>query len=670
LLSTGEKLLLLFIIGFFTFLFLQAVHLRWRLVKRGRPDGRLRGVPKRLVRTLWLVLTQKILVRHRFLPGLMHAFIFWGFLVFLISTLNILINAFFGEFSLLGSGVVSRIHLFLLNIFALLVILGVIFLGIRRFLFRPEPLTEPRKENEVLIYGKRAKHAQIESFIVLFLIFILMVTFLLERSALLNMGRGDSADVIASLFTPAFSGLPDSALFILRKISWWGHIVGVFLFLAIIPRSKHLHILTGAIDVFLKRDKPYGVLDPIDLEGSEIWGASKLEELPRKSLFDAFACIECGRCQDNCPAYEAGTSLSPKWLIVNLREVMLKEAKGLLKGEGSDSTLIGSVMTEEALWACTTCGACMEACPMDIEHIPAILEMRRSKVLVEGNFPKELNPLFKGLEGQGNPWGIFQGERMSWSEGLNVVTVKENPEPDVLYWVGCASSFDDRAKRIARAMIKIFENAGISYAVLGEEEMCTGDPARRTGNEYLFDMLAQKNVETLKKYRFCEIVTHCPHCYTTLKDEYSQYGLKLRVRHHTQFILGVLKEGKLNLKRRLEADLVFHDPCYLGRHQGIYSQPRDIIRSLGPKRFVEMKRNRERSFCCGAGGGRMWMETRRGEKVNEIRSREALGTGSEVLVTACPFCMRMLHDGLAQIGGEEKMKVSDIAELVTEMMEG
>jgi len=666
-LTIPERVALLLVIGVSVWIFLSAVILRMRLVKRGKPDGRFDNLFFRFIRAIWLAFSQRVLVRHRPFPGLMHAFVFWGFVVFLISTFNMIVGAFHEGFSLLGSGWVSEVHRFLLDLMAILVSFGVVALGIRRFIFKPDALTYPRKENEVLILKGRARHAQVESFVVLLLIFILMISFILEEGASVALEAGHPRGAfLGAWFGTIFLGSSELTLKVLERIGWWVHLVGVFTFLAIIPQSKHFHIFTGIVNVFLKRFKPYGYLETIDLENTEVWGATTVEELNQKNLFDTFACIECGRCQDNCPAYLSGLSLSPKWLIVNTRELLLEERKSLLKGEKAQTPLVGNVFTEEALWACTTCGACMEVCPMDIEHIPSILEMRRAQVLMEGKFPKELNPAFRGLESQANPWGIFSGDRMKWAEDLKVVTVEDNPSPDILYWVGCASSFDDRAKKIARSMIKIFEKAGISYAVLGNEEKCSGDPARRTGNEYLFQMLAEENIKTLKKYKFKKIVTHCPHCYSTIKFEYPQFGGEFEVVHHSEFIEDLIKKGKILLKAPVGKKVTFHDPCYLGRHNGIYEQPRNVIKYSTGNSPIEMDRTRERSLCCGAGGGRMWMETRRGQRVNEIRAEEALKTGAEVIGTACPFCMRMLVDGLGAKDPDGKMEVKDIAELVAE----
>lgn len=668
-LTIPERIVLLFVIGISTWISLSAIILRMRLVESGKPNGQLDNPFYRFFRAIWLAFSQRVLVRHRPFPGLMHAFVFWGFVVFLISTFNLIVGAFHGGFSLLGSGWVSALHRFFLDLMAILVTIGVVALGIRRFVFKPDSLAYPRKENEVLILKGRVKHAQVESFIVLLLIFILMLSFMLEEGSSIALGgRHASTEFLGIWVSTLFSGSKELILKILERVGWWGHIVGVFIFLAIIPQSKHFHIFTGIVNVFLKRFKPYGYIDKIDLEHTEVWGATTVEELPKRNLFNTFACIECGRCQDYCPAYISGLSLSPKWLIVNSRELLLGEKESLLKGEKSKTPLLGNVLTEEALWACTTCGACMEVCPMDNEHISIILEIRRAQVLMEGKFPKELNPAYKGLESQANPWGIFLGDRMKWAEGMNVVTVKENPSPDILYWIGCAASFDDRAKKIAKSMIKIFEKAQISYAILGNEEKCTGDPARRTGNEYLFQMLAEENIATLKKYKFKKIVTHCPHCYNTIKHEYPQFGGNFEVVHHSEFIENLLKEHKLSIKRPFGKKVTFHDPCYLGRHNGMYEQPRNVIKYSTGSSPIEMKRTRERSLCCGAGGGMMWIETKRGKRVNEIRAEEALETGADVIGTACPFCMRMLVDGLGAKDLEEKMEVKDIAELVAEVI--
>ncbi len=648
--------------------FARSFGLRIALVKRGRPDGRLDHLTKRLLRALYLALSQKPVIRIRWLTGLLHASIVWGFIVFLISTIDLTVALWTG-WSLVDHLPGHQVYLSLTDLFSLFVSLGVIGLAYRRFVLRPLALRIP-EDRPVIVNEHSRRHPQLHSAIVLLLIFSLMISYqLFEAGRILQGTMGGflpMGQLWASLLAPV-----SHAAGAIEKTFWLVHVVLVFVFLMFIPNSKHLHLITGTINVFLKREKPYGYVEPMDLENeeNEYFGAVQVQDLPQKNLFDTFACIECGRCNDFCPAFNAVSALSPKWMIVNTRELLLEEKDTLLKEGKGEKPLVGTVLSEDALWACTTCGACMEVCPMDIEHIPMILEMRRGQMQVEGKFPKELTPAMKGLETQGNPWGVWQGERLKWAEGLNVKTAKELGEAPLLFWVGCAASFDDRAKKVARAMVQILQAAGIEFAVLGEEEKCSGDPARRTGNEYQFYLLATENIETFRRYKVRKILTLCPHCYNTFKNEYPDYGADFEVVHHSEFLQELLASGRIQLKKPLGQKVTFHDPCYLGRHNGIYDAPREVILKVQPEDLVEMPHSRELSFCCGAGGGRMWMEETGKYKVNQLRTREAQETGAQVIGVACPFCMRMLEDGTREIQAED-LQVKDLAELVWEAMQG
>lgn len=664
-LSTPLKFLLALVVLISFYFFLTAVILRVKLVLKGKPGKNRKGIANRLLYALFESFTEKHVIRTRFLPGFMHAFIFWGFILFLFSTLHMLGEGFF-DAELLGEGSFFHVIRFLIDIISIFVLAGVIGLAIRRFLLKPEALHIPNPQNQVILKSHVEKYPQLKSAVVLFLIFFLMVTYLYTEGARMTLsGNFHSYQPVSNIAAYFLTFLNKETLSVTFQLSWWLHIVSVFIFLAVIPRSKHLHIFTGIVNLFLKRKEPFGVLDPMDFEETETFGATKVEELQRKNLFDTFACIECGRCQDSCPAYLAGASLSPKWIIVNLREHLLEEANNLLNKGESDWEIVGEIMSEEALWACTTCGACMDVCPMSIEHIPTLMEIRRAQVLMEGKFPKELTPAIKGLETQGNPWGIFSGERTEWTQGLEVKRIQENPDTEYLLFVGCAASFDDRAKKVAASLVKILNEAGVSYGILGEEEKCTGDPARRIGNEYLFQILAQENIETLKKYGIRKIITICPHCYNTIKNEYPQFGGNFEVYHYTTFLLDLIEKGKIKLKRKIDQKVTYHDPCYLGRHNGIYREPRKIIEFVS-QTILEMERRKSRSLCCGAGGGRMWMEETRGERISRIRTREASETGADLVVTSCPFCLRMFDDGIKELYLEEKFEVKDITEILLE----
>ena len=638
------------------FSFYRIVSFRYRIVLKGRGRPKvnfLRG----FLRVVERVFTQYALLRQRPISGLLHAFIFWGFFVFLLSTLDMLFSLF-GAPSFLEFEVLS-FYRFFLDTFSLLVIIGVTGLFIRRFFLKPEAITKPNPENEVLLYGKAKKGPQGESLFILFLIFILMLSYLFESSSGIKLGERLSSGKWLSGILLNF--VPGNVIF--WKFNYFLHLAVVFIFLNFIPLSKHFHIINGIINVFLYDLKSYAYMDKLDLENEEVpWGYSSPEELSFRERFDVFSCIECGRCQDLCPAYNSGSSLSPKYLIVNTRELLVEKGDKILKDEETGVKLKNTVISEEALWACTTCGACMEACPLDIKHIPYILNIRRAEVLVEGKFPEELAIFFKNMEQKQNPWGLWGGERVKWASGLDVPLAKDKKEFEYLYFVGCASSFDDRAQKIARSIVKILNHLNIDYAILGEEEMCNGDPARRAGNEYLFQMMAEANIEIMKQYNFRKIIVNCPHCYHVFKNEYPDFGFEKEVFHITELLRKYISEGKLKLKGNGK-EYTFHDPCYLGRHNGVFEEPRKLINSVG--KLNELKYSGEFSFCCGAGGARMWMETKKGKPVNQVRMNQIKEHGVENVLVACPFCLRMLEDGKKEIGADN-FKVFDITEIIAE----
>lgn len=670
-----EKALLLLTFAAGLYAFWQAFWLRIRLVRKGQPEVRWDQPLRRLFLALGRVIAQLCSLENRPLPGLLHAFVFWGFVIFLLVTLDHILGGLSPSWSYLRSPGFGNYYKTIADLFALLVLIGVLGLGVRRFLLRPEPLFPPPPQRGVLVNPRAGRKETVDSLVVLGLIAGLMVTYIgLEGAEIaLEELRGSPLPPTGQLLGLAFAGLSPGALTALHRFFWWSHILMVFAFLGVIPRSKHLHLLTGPINLFFRHLNPMGHLPhlKIDLENVDeetTFGVGKVEEFSWKRLFDTFSCIECGRCDDVCPAYLTEKPLSPKWLIVNTRELLLEETDRLLSGEGTSRSLVGTVISEEALWACTTCGACMEVCPMKIEQMFDIVDIRRSEVLMEGRFPTELNAAFTGMERQFNPWGLPPTDRMAWAEGLEVPTLAENPEAEILYWVGCAPSYDERAKKIARAFVRILRAAGVNFAVLGTEEKCTGDPARRAGNEYLYQMLAGENIQTLNRYGVRKIVTTCPHCFNTLKNEYPDMGGRYEVLHHTAFIARLLEENRLKLRADGLPALTFHDPCYLSRHNGLTEAPRAILQRLTTD-LREMERSGKKNLCCGAGGARMWMEETIGTRINVERSREALETGAEVIATACPFCMTMMEDGVKAHEAEGRVRVRDIAELVAERLQ-
>ena len=512
----------------------------------------------------------------------------------------------------------------------------------------------------------------------------------------------------------ALSGLSTDALSILARIGFWTHSTLVLLFLNLLPYSKHFHIITGVPNVFFRSTKPAGRLPLLaptaEAIGEKVMaaaedpvkappvGVNKIDDFSWKSILDFYTCTECGRCSDNCPAHKTGKLLSPKQFTLNLRDhlyehgetLVQEKAKSNTDGEGlprledaeageasqaepnaASKDLAANVIHPDVLWACTTCRACEEQCPVMISYVDKIVDMRRHLVLVKGEFPSQLNGPFQALEVNGNPWNLARMDRANWTEGLDVKTMADHPNAPVLYWVGCAASYDDRAKKIARATAKLLQAAGVDFAILGQEETCTGDPARRAGNEYLFAMLAEQNVATLNGYKdqggIKKIITACPHCFNTILNEYPDFGAKFEVVHHTDFLLGLVAERKLKPTQPVNGKMVFHDSCYLGRYNGVYEQPRDILKSIPGVELVEAEGwNRNKGLCCGAGGAQFWMEEQNKDRVNVKRTLQLLQTEAKTIATGCPFCQTMISDGLKAHGKEESIKQLDVAEILLE----
>ncbi len=531
-----------------------------------------------------------------------------------------------------------------------------------------------------------------------------------------------------SLFALGLMPLSTSALVVLAHAGYWSHATLVLVFLNILPYSKHFHIITAIPNVFLGDLTPRGRLRPIaanteglmekvekaseheDMNGARL-GYSRIEHFTWKDILDFYTCTECGRCSDNCPATTTGKVLSPKHLTLDLRNHLYQRQEEFLRlgdgiprvnldstpaddasqGSPAESTvseehggasgqdskagspyrpidLVPDVVQADVLWGCTTCRACEQQCPVNITYVDKIVQMRRHLVMIRGEFPGELNKPFEGMETNGNPWNLARVDRKNWAEGLSLPTLADAPRTEVLFWVGCAASYDDRSKKIARATAELMKAAGVQFAILGDEENCTGDPARRAGNEYLFSMLAETNIETLNGYQAQggarTIVTTCPHCFNTLANEYGDFGGSYQVVHHTDFLLGLLAEGRLKPTQTVRARVVFHDSCYLGRYNDIYQSPRDILSSIPGVELVEVEASRDRGLCCGAGGAQMWMEEQNQDRVNVKRTGQLLTTGADTIASACPFCMTMLTDGVKAAGTEDRVKNLDVVELL------
>jgi Fe-S oxidoreductase len=640
-------------------LFSRRMWLLYRLVRLGQPVNRFDDLPKRLEAEATVVLGQRKLLQ-RLGPGLMHAFIFWGFLILLTTILEAGGEVLQDDFTIPLIGRSAWLGL-LQDLFAALVIVGVEMAVYYRKLKRPERF--------------KGSHLEEADFI-LAMILGIMLTLIGLNAVKIALSVAESPATwtpLSRAVSFVFDDMSGSALSTFRQVFLWSHLVLILAFLAYIPYSKHLHIVTAFINVFFSNTKARGRLHPLQielesLEETEVkLGAATVRDLTWKEILDLYACTECGRCQAACPAWNTGKALSPKLLIMNLRDHLFDVGPELLRG-GADGEveqvpLNPDVIEDEVVWDCVTCGACVQECPVNIEHIDHIVDMRRNLVMGESRFPHEAGSLLRNLEGTSNPWGMSQDGRADWAEGLDVPILAEGePAPEYLYWVGCAASFDDRARGIARSVARVLQAAGIPFAILGSRELCNGDPARRLGNEYLFQTLARENIATLDGNGVRKIVVNCPHCFNTLRNEYPDFGGRYEVLHHTQLFARLIAEERITPTEEVRALLTYHDPCYMGRHNGVYGAPRQVLDAIPGLSTVEMPRHAERALCCGAGGARFWMEEPIGKRINMERTEEAISTGAGTLGVACPFCLIMLDDGAKAKQGA--IEVVDVAQVV------
>ena len=646
-----------------------------KYVAWGKGDLTLDHVSERIRGFLVNVIGQKRVIAEP--SGILHLFIFWGFLVLQLETIEYLIRGAVWNFhfSMIFGTAIYSIMLFFQDIMAGLIVVAMGILLVRRFILRP-------------------KHAVVswDAFIIACFILGLMITKFIANGAEIAfltpeaLGHDARFTPIALLFAKFFrsvglSPTSGTSAFWLYHVSYAIHVLIVAFFANYVPTGKHLHLIGAMPNIFFRKLEPLGALAPIDFEDETIesYGVGQVEELHWKQLLNTYACTECGRCENYCPAYNTGKPLNPMMIIHKVKDQLREKGKRVVREKDAEAVaaeiesgdyqmLTGSVITAEELWSCTTCGACVANCPVFIEHVDTIVDMHRYLALTLAEMPVEVSRTFKNIQNNANPWGISSTRRADWAEGLDIPLMSELDEaPEYLFWVGCAGSFDDRQKKVSRAFAKILRSAGISFAILGGEESCTGDPARRIGEEYTYWTMATTNIEVLNGYNVQKIVTTCPHCFHTIGKEYPQLGGHYTVIHHTELINELLDQGHLDLVGQGHMKVTYHDSCYANRWNDEYDSPRTLLDAVPGVEIVEMELHGKQSFCCGAGGGRMWMEEHIGKRVNIERTDQALAINPDAIAVACPFCLTMFDDGLKN-RGKGDMPLFDLAELIADTL--
>ena len=609
-------------------------------------------------------------VTRKDLAGIGHALMFWGFGLFVIGyVIFVGLGAGFGLATFFIGSTFERVLLSIMDIAALLFIVAVLMAVIKRYITKPERLERKESTKEKIIQA-----ALFSVMAILMLLFYSMEGF--RYAAYNNPGTFPLiGSAIARLLIG--SGMLQSTLLNTFMVIWWVNYALLLVVVVYIPNSKHLHPLFSPANILFSERGPKMTLLPIPMEGEETFGVSKIQDFTWKQLLDLCACTWCGRCQANCPAHQSGKTLSPREVILNLKEHLLEAGPELLKPQtvtakdGNAKELIGGVVTEEEIWACTTCGACQELCPVNIEHVRKIIDLRRNLVLTQNKMPESAQLMLRNMQSRGNPWAGVQTLRLrgDWTNGLDIKVLAEGDKVDTLFWVGCTGALVERNVKATLSMTRVLKAAGVDFGVLGDTETCCGDPARRAGYEFQFQIMAEQNIENFKNHNIKNIVTFCPHCYNTLKNEYPKYGGDFKVVHYTQLIADLIKQGKLKLTNELNSKITYHDPCYLGRYNDIYQEPRQILKTIPKVKLEEMERSRNKSFCCGGGGGLMWIEEQPGTtKINHVRLEDALKTGADTVVTACPYCLQMFEEGIEHKGIQDKLKVKDLIEIVEATM--
>jgi len=645
----------------------------------GAPDDRKpRHWGRKLRQQAVVVLGQRKLLQWT-VPGVMHALIFWGFLVLLTTIVEAFGAIYQDRFHLPLVGRWGALGL-LQDLFIVAVLAGLVMAVAIRKLQRPGRFKGSHLREADLILGAIAG---------------IMATVLLSRAVQIVLGLfpyDTRWTPVSDAVAAPFDGLSQASLGVLDTLFLWMHALLILGFLVYLTYSKHLHIVTAAINVLFTSERPKGALRPMHLDVETMsedtaLGAGVVTDLTWKQLLDLYTCTECGRCQSQCPAWATGKPLSPKLLIMDLRDNLFAAGPDLLaaKKEGPEAlaaavaelpALNPGVVEDEVVWDCTTCGACVQACPVNIEHIDTIVDMRRNLVMSESRFPKEMQGALQNLETSGNPWGQPAAARLDWTKGgrdqtpLDIPHISEAKDAEVLLWVGCAGAFDDRNKKVIYDFARLLQIAGLSFAILGSDEVCNGDPARRVGAEYIYEMLAVQNIEQLQSHRVKKIVTACPHCFNTIANEYPQFGGVFEVVHHTELLAQLIREGRLRAARPMAKKITYHDPCYNARHNDVWKGAREVITSIPEADYGELHRHGHSTFCCGAGGSRMWMEERMGKRMNMERTDEAIASASDTVAVGCPFCNIMLSDGVTERHADADIAVRDVAQVLLESVEG
>lgn len=638
--------------------FLMRLYKIYNLVNLGQGTLGLDRLPGRIKDVAVKGFGQKLVIREP--SGWFHFFIFWGFWILTFGTTEGLLRGMFpGHFTLEFLGPFWELMNTGMDLIGAIVLFAIGMAVYRRFVVKPKRLEGPISH-------------QVDAVVILGLIAALIVAFYVMSVVWERHSFMPVTQTLRALFGVEAVAIEDTGMTF--YVAEWVHNIVVLGFLMYIPFSKHVHVVTALPNLFFRDDsRVRGRIENLDLEDEEAesFGVVSIRDFSAKELLDVFACTECGRCQEHCPAYNTGKPLSPKKVVLDIKDHILEDGPAMLKDPEAEPkrSLYGDVIEHDVLWSCTTCRACEEVCPVEIQPMTKLIEIRQARVLMEGDFPEEAQAALRNIETQSNPWNLPMQERAKWCEDLSVPKMAEKSDVEYLWFVGCAGAFDQRYVNVSRALAKILEEAGVSYAILGEEEMCTGDSAKRVGNEFLAQMMIQQNVETFNNYGVKKVLTSCPHCFNTIKNEFPTFGGEYEVVHHTDLINQLIRDGKIKPSQKAEGKTTYHDSCYLGRYNDVFAGPRDAAEAVvGKDNLVEMERSGSKSFCCGAGGGRMWMEETIGTSVSGDRAKEAIGTGAKTLATACPFCMTMLTDGVNTAEGGEDVEVKDIAEIVAEQL--